>query len=160
MLRKVTVSLPPRIARQNAGISASLAVDLEAAMQEITALDTAHGTQLAALGMLLLRTESVASSKIEAVEASLDDYARALHGIRTNASAVSMAAATTALATMIDEVARTGRVERASLTSAHRILMQDDPGEVRYAGRLRDMQSWIGGSDYSPRGRALRTTAA
>ena len=29
--------------------------------------------------------------------------------------------------------------------------MQDDPGEVRYAGRIRDMQNWIGGSDYSPR---------
>ena len=29
--------------------------------------------------------------------------------------------------------------------------MQDDPGEAAYAGRTRDMQNWIGGSDYSPR---------
>jgi Fic family protein len=152
MRREVTVSLPPMIARQGVYIDASLAADLESAMREITALDTAHGTQLAALGMLLLRTESVASSKIEAVEASLDDYARALHGIRTNPSAVSMAAATVALATMMDDVARTGRIERTSLTSAHRVLMQDDPVEVRYAGRLRDMQNWIGGSNHSPRG--------
>ncbi|HST49590.1 Fic family protein [Jatrophihabitans sp.] len=152
MLREVTVSLPPLIAEQDVSVDASLAADLESAMQEITALDTAHGTQLAALGMLLLRTESVASSKIEAVEAGLDDYARALHGIRSNPSAVSMAAATTALATMIDDVARTGWIERASLTAAHRVLMQDDPVEVRYAGRLRDMQNWIGGSDHSPRG--------
>jgi Fic family protein len=152
MLREVTASLPPLIAEQDVSVGASLAADLESAMQEITALDTAHGTQLAALGMLLLRTESVASSKIEAVEASLDDYARALHGIRANPSAVSMAAATLALATMIDDVARTGRIELISLTSAHRVLMQDDPAEVRYAGRLRDMQNWIGGSNHSPRG--------
>ncbi len=152
MLREVTVSLPPMIAEQSVSVEASLAADLESAMREITALDTTHGAQLAALGLLLLRTESVASSKIEAVEAGLDDYARALHGVRTNPSAVSMAAATTALATMIDEVARTHMIERSSLTAAHRVLMQDDPVEVRYAGRLRDMQNWIGGSDYSPRG--------
>ena len=30
--------------------------------------------------------------------------------------------------------------------------MRDDPGESAYAGRLRDMQNWIGGSDHSPRG--------
>ena len=46
-------------------------------MQEITSLDGAHGEQLDSLGVLLLRTESVASSKIEHITASLDDYARA-----------------------------------------------------------------------------------
>lgn len=29
--------------------------------------------------------------------------------------------------------------------------MTDDPNEADYAGTLRDMQNWIGGSDYSPR---------
>ncbi|WP_231637147.1 Fic family protein [Microbacterium sp. No. 7] len=29
--------------------------------------------------------------------------------------------------------------------------MADDPGEAAYAGRVRDMQNWIGGSDHSPR---------
>ena len=151
MLREVSVSLPPMIAEQDVTIDSNLAANLESAMREITALDTAHGANLEALGMLLLRTESVASSKIEAVEASVDDYARALHGIRANPSAVSMAAATIALATMVDDVTRTGRIELTAITSAHRVLMQDDPAEVRYAGRLRDVQNWIGGSDYSPR---------
>jgi Fic family protein len=151
MLREVKVSLPPMIAEQPLSIDSKLAAHLESAMQEITALDAAHGSNLGALDMLLLRTESVASSKIEAVEASLDDYARALHGIRSNPSAVSMAAATTALATMVDNVARTNPIELTALTAAHRVLMQDDAAEVRYAGRLRDMQNWIGGSHYSPR---------
>lgn len=34
---------------------------------------------------------------------------------------------------------------------AHFALMVDDPQERAYAGRFRDMQNWIGGSDYSPR---------
>src|SRR3954453_22796455 len=76
MLRQITVSLPPLIAEQDIAFDSALSTDLEAAMQEITSLD-ADGTRLQALSLLLLRTESVASSKIESIEASLDDYARA-----------------------------------------------------------------------------------
>jgi Fic family protein len=151
-LSEVTVSLPPMIADRNLSIDSPLAANVESAMREISMLDEAHGAELEALNVLLLRTESVASSKIEAVEASLDDYARALHGIRSNPSAVSMVAATDALDVMIRDVDRDGRIELASVTAAHRALMRDDPHEGAYAGRLRDMQNWIGGSDHSPRG--------
>lgn len=150
MLRQITVSLPPLIAGRDIAFSSALSTDLESAMQEITSLD-ADGTRLQALSLLLLRTESVASSKIEAIEANLDDYARALHGIRSNASAVSMAAATTALDTMIGQITHGGRIELTALTGAHAVLMRDDPAEAGYAGQLRDMQNWIGGSDHSPR---------
>jgi Fic family protein len=63
-----------------------------------------------------------------------------------------MVAATTALDTMIRDVQRDGRVELAAITAAHEALMRGDPLDAGYAGRLRDMQNWIGGSDYSPRG--------
>ena len=152
MLRKITVSLPPMIADQQLTLDSQLATDIESAMGEIFKLDAAHGLDLEALGVLLLRTESVASAKIEAVEASLEDYARALHGIRTNSSAVSMVAATAALDTMINNVTRHHQIDLAAITSAHGVLMRDDPGEAPYAGRLRTVQNWIGGSNYSPRG--------
>lgn len=152
LLREVTVSLPPLIKDERITLDSTLATDLESAMREISGLDDTHGADLEALGVLLLRTESVASSKIEAVEASLDDYARALHGVRTNPSAVSMVAATTALDTMISNVTRHDKIELAAITASHEALMRDEPSEARYAGRLRTMQSWIGGSDYSPRG--------
>jgi len=152
MLREVTVSLPPRIADRTISVDSPLAANLESAMREIAALDGVHGADLDALGVLLLRTESVASSKIEAIEASLDDYARALHGIRANSSAVSMVAATTALGSLIGQVTRRGRIELTDITSAHEALMRDEPTEARYAGQLRDMQNWIGGRDYSSRG--------
>lgn len=150
MLREVTAFLPPLITHREIHLGSTLTVELESAMREITALDS-EGSDFQSLSLLLLRTESVASSKIEAVEASADDYARALHGIRSNSSAVSMAAATTALDSMITGVARGGDVELAAVTAAHLVLMRDDPAEARYAGRLRDMQKWIGGSAYSPR---------
>lgn len=152
MLRKITVSLPPMIADHDLTLDSALVTDVESAMREISQLDATHGADLEALGVLLLRTESVASSKIEAVEASLDDYARALHGIRTNSSAVSMVAATAALDAMINDVTRHDRIELADITSAHDVLVRDDPGEAPYAGRLRTVQNWIGGSNYSPRG--------
>jgi len=152
MLRRITVSLPPIIADQDLSLDSELATDVESAMREISRLDATHGADLEALGVLLLRTESVASSKIEAVEASLDDYARALHGIRTNSTAISMVAATAALDMMINHVTRHDRIELAAITSAHDVLMRDEPGEAPYAGRLRTVQNWIGGSNYSPRG--------
>ena len=152
MLREITVSLPPMIADRDLTLDSRLATDVESAMRETSKLDAFHGAHLEALGVLLLRTESVASSKIEAVEASLDDYARALHGVRTNASAVSMVAATVALDAMIKGVSLRDRIELAAITSAHQVLMSDDPGEAPHAGRLRAVQNWIGGSNYSPRG--------
>ncbi|CAN5372873.1 Fic family protein [soil metagenome] len=150
-LRSVTVSLPPYIANIDATIDAGIAAELEAAMSEISRLDSTHGTHLAALGTLLLRTESVASSKIERVEASLDDYARALHGGRGNSSAISMVAATTALNEMIMSVDRDAPIQMPAILRAHEALMRDDPTEGQHAGRIRAVQNWIGGSDYSPR---------
>jgi Fic family protein len=151
-LRSVTVSLPPMIAVRDIVLESELVAELEATMREISKLDSAYGADLAALGILLLRTESVASSKIEHVEASLDDYARALHGIRANSSAVSMVAATTALDAMIGAVDEDNPIELAAVISAHEALMRDEPSEAPHAGRLRTVQNWIGGSDYSPRG--------
>lgn len=157
MLTSVEVWLPPMIADRDIELSSHLVTAMSDAVREITVLDTTHADDLQALGSMLLRTESVASSKIEHVEASMIDYAKALHGSKANSSAVSMAAATTALETMINTVspapdgqARDITVE--TLTVAHGALMRDDIMESAYAGRVRDMQNWIGGSDYSPRG--------
>lgn len=139
--------LPPLIADREVWVPPSLSADLETCVAEIAALDHSHGTQLEALQTLLLRTESVASSRIEQIDASVDDYARALHGSRSNSAATSMAAATEALETLIRSAGAGAPIGKGSILAAHRALMADDP----HAGRFRDMQNWIGGSDYSPR---------
>jgi hypothetical protein len=94
----------PLIADRTVPPDSETAADLEAATSEIAKLDSSHADDLSALGTLLVRTESVASSKIEQIQANVDDYARALHGVRANCSAVAMAAAPTALQAMIATV--------------------------------------------------------
>ena len=72
---------------------------------------------------------------------------RALHGNRSNRSAITMANATGALETLVNSALR-----GEDLLSYHRQLMQDTGLEAMYAGQHRSSQNWIGGSDYSPRG--------
>lgn len=151
-LRSIVVSLPPHIADRPITLNSETAADLEAATSEITKLDGTYAESLSALATLLLRTESVASSKIEQIEASVDDYARALGGVRANSSAVAMVAATSALDAMIGTVGENSPIRLPAITSAHAALMRDDPSESSTAGELRTVQNWIGGSDFSPRG--------
>lgn len=151
MVREVSVSLPPRLSRYVPELPQFVTTQAEAALSAITRLDSTHGENLSALSLLLLRAESVASSKIEYVEASLEDFARAVHGTRSNAAATSMVASAAALDALITSVDGCGSITLENILAAHRILMADEPYEARYAGRLRDMQNWIGGSDYAPR---------
>ena len=151
LLREVTVWLPPKIVDLEVSVPSRVGAEMDAALREIAALDETHGAHLGSLSTLLLRAESVASSKIEQVEASLDDYARALHGIKSNVSAMSMAASTTALDDLIRSVQDGQDISLGNIYRAHRVLMVEDPQERAYAGRGRDMQNWIEGSDHSPR---------
>jgi Fic family protein len=150
-LSQVVTMRPPLIGERDVSLRQDLIAAMEGCLREIAALDLSHGAELAALETLLLRTESVASSKIEQIDASVDDYARALHGIKSNPSATSMAASTAALAALISSVDDGAAIETTMILMAHLALMVDDRFEHAYAGRFRDMQNWIGGSDHSPR---------
>ena len=150
-LSEVVVSLPPLLAGLTWDAGVELQQELDAARRAIIGLDARHGNRLGALGRLLLRTEAVSSSRIERVDATLEDYARATVGSRANAGALSMVAATEALTTMVDRAGRSGTIEEEAVLAAHGTLLADDPMDGRYAGAYRTMQNWIGGSDYSPR---------
>lgn len=69
-MTEVAVSLPPLIAERTPPVDSALATVMETAVREIVALDSHEGASSAALGVLLVRTESVASSKIENIRAS------------------------------------------------------------------------------------------
>lgn len=152
LLDTVTVSLPPHISSMHVTLPSDLARTVEAATLAIRSADHTHGKHLGTLAALLIRAESVASSKIESVEASIDDYARALHGSKANESATSMVAASAAVTTMVESAAPGSTLTCETLLDTHTALMREDPAEASYAGTFRDVQNWIGGSDYSPRG--------
>lgn len=151
MCTQVTTSLPPKIADYLPVVSAEVCNLLEEAAQAVSTLEADHGQHLGSLAALLVRTESVASSKIEHIQASITDYARALHGSKANPSATSMAASATALVELVNSANPQQAVTLSAITDAHAVLMADDPHELPYAGRLRAVQNWIGGSDFSPR---------
>lgn len=151
-LREVAVSLPPKIASLSPSVPSAIAASMDEALREIAALDESHGAYLGSLSTLLLRAESVASSKIENENASIDDYARALHGVKSNSSATSMVASTKALDALIRSVQGGVAIQLSTIYRAHGILMADEHSESVHAGRPREMQNWIEGSNHSPRG--------
>lgn len=142
---------PPLIAVLDLVAPMEAAVASEEALIAVVQADTEAGGHSAAMSRFMMRTESVASSKIERITASATDYAKALAGNRSNSSATSMVAASTALHDLVTGVGDRGEFTVADLLAAHYALIKDDPAESRYAGRLRDGQNWIGGSAHSPR---------
>lgn len=150
-LSSVDATIPPMIASLDYIPQAATLVMSEAALLAVAQADTDAEGHSAALSRFMIRTESVASSKIERISASAVEYAKALAGNRSNSSATSMVAASTALHGLVTATAERGRFLLDDLLLAHRDLMQVDPQEAAYAGRMRDMQNWIGGSDHSPR---------
>ncbi|GGH41986.1 Fic family protein [Microbacterium album] len=152
MLRSVDVTIPPFIAGLDYAPSLEEMLASEQALLAVAQADTDAEGHSAALSRFMVHSESAASSKIERISASARDYAKAIAGNKGNPSATSMVAASRALHELITTVGAAGRFELDHLISAHRALMADDPTESDYAGRLRDMQNWIGGSDHSPRG--------
>lgn len=150
-MQSVDASIPPVIGNLDYTPPLTLISSAENALVAIAQADTDAEGNSAALSRFMIRTESVASSKIERITASAEDYARAIAGNRGNSSAVSMVAASAALHHMVTVVGERGTFTLEDLLDSHRALMRDDPYEADYAGRLRDMQNWVGGSDHSPR---------
>lgn len=151
LVREIEVRVPPRIVAAGYEADRPLATSMANALAGLRQLDGSHGRRLRALNQLLLRTESVASSKIENIEASLADYGKAVLGARSSASAVSMAAATDALTGIITQAEVSGVLGRRSMQDAHAVLFRRSVDQQHNAGRFREVQNWIGGSDYTPR---------
>ena len=151
-LREVTVSLPPQIRDLAYTPSREIAAMANASAGDLSNLDLVHGRTLAALNHMLLRTEAVASSKIENLEADLTDYGRAVLGVRANATGVAVASATAAIGRMIEDADTHRSIRPEAILTAHHELFRRNPDEQHRAGRFRTVQNWISGSDYAPIG--------
>lgn len=134
------------------GADRALAAMANASAGDLSNLDLVHGRTLRALNHMLLRTEAVASSKIENLEADLSDYGRAVLGVRTTATGVAVAAATAAIGRMIQDVDSHRSIRAEAILTAHQELFRRNPEEQHRAGSFRTVQNWIAGSDYAPIG--------
>lgn len=121
---------------------ADAAADAETAIRALNDRATVAG--LEAIGPLLLRSEAVASSRIEGYDVSSLNLARALVDPRAaKGSARTVAANVSAMEEAIAGADRQGPVTVDDLLAVHATLMADD--ERARPGRLREEQNWIGG---------------
>ena len=134
------------------GEAAGVVSEAEAA---IANLNAAAGSELAPLARLLLRTESIASSKVEGMQVDARRLARAEAaadaGRSIGADAAEVLANVDAMQYAIEETAGVESIEPRHLADIHRVLMERGAGAAP-AGRIRDRQNWIGGNDYNPCG--------
>lgn len=127
--------------------TADLAADAEAAIRALNERAAVAG--LEAIGPLLLRSEAVASSRIEGYDVSSLNLARALIDPRAaRGSAKTVAANVSAMEEAIAIGGATGPVTVEHILSIHATLMADEPRSQ--PGGLRLEQNWIGGRLNSP----------
>lgn len=164
-----TVYAPPRYRRACAydafvpepitGIDVALSGDALAAMSEadaaIRALNSRADPALAPFARLLLRTESIASSKVEGLQVDGRDLARAEArsdlGRRPGTTATEILANIDAMQLAVEEAASVTRFDPDRIVAIHEALMRVAPNSS-IAGKVRTVQNWIGGNDYNPCG--------
>lgn len=112
---------------------------------EIARFDQEVGSDLAPFSAILLRTESVSSSRIENLTASAKAIALAELGDASRANAAVIVANTTAMKAAI---ALADHLDGTALLAMHKALLGD--AEPESAGKWRAVQNWVGGSDWSP----------
>lgn len=131
---------------------ASVVIDAEALVRELNA---GAGRVLRPLARLLLRTEAIASSKVEGLQVDVADLARAEArseaGGRLGPQAAEIVANIDAMSLAVEEAGEAPRLEVTHLLDIHRRLLVDAPRGAG-PGAFRGVQNWIGGNDYNPCG--------
>jgi Fic family protein len=107
------------------------------------------------LARLLLRTESIASSKVEGMQLGVRELARAEAkvdtGRRAGPTALEILANIDAMQLAVHEAATARRFAVTEIVAIHRRLMEHSVNR-NIAGQIRTRQNWIGGNDYNPCG--------
>jgi Fic family protein len=105
-----------------------------------------------------LRTESIASSKVEGLQVDARDLARAEArsdlGRRPGTTAAEILGNVDAMHSLSTEAASVTGFDSQRIVAIHEALMRVAPNSS-IAGKVRTVQNWIGGNDYNPCGAAF-----
>lgn len=148
--------VPDRLAGWDLLLSADLAADIadaEAAVRRLNESD-APVFNLEGIARFLLRAESVASSKIEGIDAGLRRLLEAEAALSEGGDVIDRVAVEVlgniaAMESAIALGAGTERISLDDLLAIHRTLMARS-GTPGVGGVIRTTQNWIGGSSYNP----------
>ena len=139
----------------NPTIPAELAGVISDAEAATRSLNDRARPALRPLARLLLRTESIASSKVEGLQADARSLARAEAkadvGKNVGSDVAEVLANIDAMEFAVEETAARSMITVDGLVDIHHALMRRAPN-ASIAGRVRDVQNWIGGNDYNPCG--------
>jgi len=152
------VHVPERLGALEIRLDGALAALVSEAEQALIALNTEGGPALSPLARLLLRTESIASSKVEGLQLGVRDLARAEakaeSGPAPGATAREVLANIDAMVLAVESAAERAHFDEDGILAIHRRLLERTAHQ-HIAGRFRDSQNWIGGNNYTPCGAAF-----
>jgi len=152
---KYKAYIPEFLSELTLTLDADLAGIVSEAEAAVQALNARARPALAPLARLLLRTESIASSKVEGMQVGARDLARAEarleSGGKSGTTTKEILANIDAMQLAIDEAAQIAHFGLEELQAIHVRLMERATNR-QVAGRMREEQNWIGGNDYNPCG--------
>ena len=150
------VYIPDRILGRAIGLDGPVAADVAEAERAVAKLNMEARalSDSEALARLLLRSESVASSKIEGLEIGARrllraEAARALGEESRDVTANDVLGNIDAMVHALGSLAEGEAITVNHLLEAHRRLLAGSRLE-EHGGRLRTQQNWIGGSSFNP----------
>jgi Fic family protein len=135
----------PLLAKARFSLPGGVAELVEDASIEVARFDAEMGLDVAPFSAILLRTESVASSKIENLTASAKAIALAELGDPSKHNASIIVANVHAMRAALDLA---DRLDESSILDMHTALLGATNPE--WCGHWRDVQVWIGGGDFGP----------
>ena len=147
--------LPEPLAQLAVQLPAALAGVVSDAELTIRRLNETGTSELAPLARLLLRTESIASSKVEGMQIGVREMARAEAqadtGIAPSSTALELIDNINAMELAVGQAADAEEFGIGEIVAIHTRLMRHAPNK-HLSGRIRTQQNWIGGNDYNPCG--------
>lgn len=150
--------IPERVDGLEIALPGGVAGAVSDAEKAIADLNRDAGPELLPLARLLLRTESIASSKVEGMQLDARSLARAEAnqetGRKVGTNAAEILANIDAMQLSIERAADLEGIHPIDFLEIHRVLLEHSPNS-QIAGRFRTKQNWIGGNDYNPCGAAF-----
>lgn len=147
--------VPDPVAEFNDPVPAELAGVVSDAEAAVRVLNEAARPALKPLMRFLLRTESIASSKVEGLQVDARSLARAEAKVDSGRSigplVTEVLSNIDAMELSVEETSAADAITTERIVAIHYELMRNAPN-ARIAGKVRTVQNWIGGNDYNPCG--------
>lgn len=152
---KYRAFVPDRLAGLEFALDTEASGAVSSAESAVAALNAKPYPALLPLARLLLRTESIASSKVEGLRMPARDLARAEaksdSGEKVGPTALEIVANIDAMELAIEQASSGESFTLDDIVAIHKRLMARS-ATPHVAGKHREQQNWIGGNDYNPCG--------